>query len=125
MITFRDVAVDLSVATIQKVFNAVNSVSSLASLLSPGLVSINSADLNIASGSVVGINIGAQIKNPTKFSLSLGNLDFSLQLDHTTLLSVSLAPMNINAGDSTLALSISTSIQNSVDGSDEKFCTSL
>ncbi|KAJ3345944.1 hypothetical protein HDU91_007181, partial [Kappamyces sp. JEL0680] len=123
LVTFSKVAIDLSVATIQNIISKATSDTSLSSLLPSGLATLHSADLAVTSASAVKLTVGTLIKNPSKISLSVGSFGASFQLDHTTLLSVSLNPISVGLGNTQMALDVSVSMRNSENGSANKLGT--
>ncbi|KAJ3190634.1 hypothetical protein HK101_008517 [Irineochytrium annulatum] len=114
-ITFSKVQIELSTAGLKNLVS--KTVTGLEkSILKPGAIRPNRADLQVVTSTNLTATIGAQIKNPTGVQASVGSLALAMSLGGSTLASLAADPVSLLTGTTNLTANARLTIATGANG---------
>ncbi|KAI9095606.1 hypothetical protein DFS34DRAFT_184515 [Phlyctochytrium arcticum] len=118
-VTFSKIAVELSTDGLKEMSGKMMD-GMKSSLLKPGMIKFQSADLEVVSSTDVNVGFAADILNPSNISISLGHVDADITLDDGRLISLALPPIKISTGPNGVNLKLALGVATGANGMAEK-----
>ncbi|KAJ3251593.1 hypothetical protein HK103_002237 [Boothiomyces macroporosus] len=128
-VTFSKVVVDVRTDTILNILLPSNSstsdmIQSVVNMLPANLIKATGADVAVTSASDVGLSTSMNVNNPFKIiEISLGTTQLNALLGAQTLSGVSVSPLDIKGGNSSLTSKIGLTVATGANGQAKNVAT--